>query len=66
MAKIRVIHKEGKKPLKFQVGGLHKTTHTPMDEKIPERKIHAAMTGKYGKEGKQEVNFMKNVLVGHG
>jgi hypothetical protein len=66
MAKIRVIHKEGKKPIKFHVGGLHETTHTPAGQKIPKSKIHAAMAGRYGSKGVKQANFMKNVLVGHG
>ena len=62
--KIRVIHKEGKKPIHFKKGGLHETTHTPMGDKIPESKIQAAAAGKYGAKGKKEVNFMRNVLTG--
>lgn len=60
--KIKVIHKEGKKPIKFHEGGLHETTHTPAGEKIPQSKIAAAAAGKYGAKGKKEVNFMHNVL----
>jgi hypothetical protein len=64
MQKIRVIHKEGKKPIKFHEGGLHETTHTPAGEKIPPSKLSAAMSGKYGDKGKKQVQFMKNVLHG--
>ena len=64
MAKIRVIHKEGKKPIKFHEGGLHETTHTPAGEKIPKSKIAAAMSGKYGAKGEKQARFMKNVLTG--
>lgn len=64
MAKLRVIHKAGKKPIKFHEGGLHQTTHTPMGQKIPASKIHAAMSGAYGPKGEKQVRFMKNVLHG--
>ncbi len=60
--KIKVIHKEGKKPIHFEQGGLHKTTHTPQSEKIPESKIAAAKRGEYGKKGIKQVAFMHNVL----
>lgn len=60
--KIKVIHKEGHKPIKFHEGGLHATTHTPMGDKIPESKIAAAKRGEYGKKGIKQVAFMHNVL----
>ncbi len=31
--------KEGQKPIHFKEGGLHATTHTKQDEKIPSSKI---------------------------
>lgn len=62
MAKIRVIHKEGKKPIKFSVGGLHRSTHTPASEKIPEAKREAALAGKYGPKAAKQAQFAKNVL----
>ncbi len=60
--KIKVIHKEGHKPIHFKIGGLHKTTNTPMGEPIPANKIAAAKRGEYGAKGIKQVNFMHNVL----
>jgi len=53
---------EGQKPITFSKGGLHRTTNTPEDEKIPASKIAAALAGKYGPKGRQQALFMKNVL----
>ena len=62
--KVKVIEpkKEGQKKIKFRVGGLHASTHTPMGEKIPEAKREAALEGKYGEKAKMQANFAKNVL----
>lgn len=54
----------GEKPISFTPGGLHKTTSTPTDEKIPKAKIAAALAGKMGAKGKSQALFMKNVLKG--
>lgn len=65
MKEVTIQPKEaGQKPLHFKEGGLHATTHTPMNEKIPKSKIQAALVGKYGNKGKKQAMFMKNVLVG--
>jgi hypothetical protein len=56
--------KDGQKPITFHKGGLHETTGTPTDEKIPAAKIAAALAGKYGAKGKAQALFMKNVLKG--
>lgn len=66
MAKLRVIHKAGKKPIKFHEGGLHASTGTPSGEKIPASKIAAAMSGADGPKAKKQAMFMKNVLTGRG
>jgi hypothetical protein len=52
----------GQKPISFHKGGLHATTSTPMGQKIPSSKIAAALAGKYGKKGKAQALFMKNIL----
>lgn len=52
----------GQKPITFQKGGLHRTTGIPEDQKIPKAKIAAALAGKFGKKGKEQAFFMKNVL----
>lgn len=54
--------KDGEKPIAFTKGGLHSTTSTPPDEKIPASKIAAALAGNYGRKGKAQALFMKNVL----
>lgn len=56
--------KDGHKAIHFQKGGLHETTGTSMKDKIPHSKIMAALSGKYGKTGKKQANFMMNVLKG--
>lgn len=62
MAKLKVIHKEGKKPISFHPGGLHESTHTPAGEKIPATKRAAALAGKYGPKAEKQADFAKNVL----
>lgn len=52
----------GKKPITFKRGGLHASTHTPMNEKIPASKRKAALAGKYGPKAKKQAQFAKNVL----
>jgi len=52
----------GQKEITFKKGGLHETTGTPADEKIPSSKIAAALAGRYGRKGKEQALFMKNVL----
>lgn len=32
---VKVLRKKGKKPIKFQAGGLHRSLGIPQDEKIP-------------------------------
>lgn len=60
--KMVTIHKKGKKPLKFEKGGLHKSTHTPMGQKIPASKMEAAEQGKYGPKAQRQARFAENVL----
>lgn len=62
--KTRVIEtkKSGQKRLKFKVGGLHATIHTPIGTKISASKRAAALSGAYGQKGKAEALFAKNVL----
>lgn len=56
--------KKGQKPITFSKGGLHRTTGTPMGEKIPASKIAKAKAGGYGPKGKKQAAFMSNVLTG--
>lgn len=64
MATQTIPSKDGKPAISFHKGGLHETTNTPSDQKIPASKIAAALAGKYGKKGKAQALFMKNVLKG--
>lgn len=54
----------GQKAISFTPGGLHKTTSTPAEQKIPKSKVAAALAGKFGPKGKSQALFMKNVLKG--
>lgn len=58
------IRKAGKNPITFKRGGLHRHTHTPMGQKIPDSKVRKAMAGGFGPEAKKEAMFDKNVLTG--
>lgn len=57
-------NKAGEKPITFTKGGLHKSTHTPMGEKIPAAKKSAALAGKYGSLARKQALFAKNILTG--
>jgi hypothetical protein len=63
---MRVIHKEGKKPIKFHEGGLHESLGIAKNKKIPKSRLRAALSGKEGPKAEKQAQFMKNVLVGHG
>lgn len=54
----------GQKPITFQAGGLHKSTHTPVGQPIPAAKMKKALKGGFGKKAKAQANFKKNVLTG--
>lgn len=60
--KVKVIHKEGKKPISFHPGGLHESTHTPAGQKIPASKRAAALHGSYGPKARKQALFADNVL----
>lgn len=62
MAKIRVIKKEGKKPIKFKIGGLHKSTGTASDKPISAEKHAEAKSGKLGGLAEKQEQFYENVL----
>jgi len=64
MAKIKVIHKEGQKPIKFKEGTLHAQLNVPQGEKIPASKKMAALKGEYGSLAKKRAEFAQNVLTG--
>lgn len=61
-SKTVTLHKEGKKPIHFKKGGLHRSTHTPMGEKIPASKMSKALHGGYGAKAEKQARFAKEVL----
>lgn len=54
----------GQKPIKFKKGALHEELDVPQGEKIPPKKMKAALSGKKGKLAKKRAQFAKNVLTG--
>ena len=60
--KLKVIHKKGKKPLKFKEGGLHASTGTSPKAKISSEKHEEAKEGKLGLKAKKQEEFYENVL----
>lgn len=52
-----IIKKKGKKPLKFEKGGLHRSLGVPEDKPIPKSKIQAALRGEYGPKAKKQAVF---------
>jgi hypothetical protein len=51
----------GKKPIKFQKGGLHHSVGVPEGEKIPASKLAAAQAGKYGARAKKQAALAKGL-----
>jgi hypothetical protein len=64
MAKIRVIKAKNKsqKPIKFKVGGLHKSTGTASDKPVSAAKHSEAKSGALGPLAKKQEMFYENVL----
>ncbi len=54
---------QGQGPITFREGGLHETTGTPMGERIPARKMQAALAGRYGKKGAKQARMAKGMLA---
>lgn len=54
--------RKGQKKITFTPGGLHRSTGTPMGQKIPAGKMAAAMAGRYGPKAKKQAMFARNVL----
>ena len=55
--------KKGRKAVTFQKGGLHRSTNTPMGEKIPPVKMAAAKAGRYGPKAKKQASFATGMLA---
>lgn len=53
----QVIRQKGKKPLKFEKGGLHQSLGVPQGEPIPASKKKAALAGEYGPKAKKQAVF---------
>lgn len=49
----------------FDKGGLHRSTGTPQGQNIPDSKIQAALSGRYGAKAKRQAEFYVNVLRKH-
>lgn len=64
MAKLKVIKKEGQKPIKFKEGALHSQLGVKAGEKIPASKMESAASGNMGKLAQKRAMFAKNVLTG--
>lgn len=62
--KIKVIHKDGEKPIHFKEGTLHSQLGVSQSEKIPASKMRAALSGQDGSLAKKRANFARNVLTG--
>ena len=55
--------KKGQKAVTFQKGGLHRSTGTPMGQKIPASKLAAAKAGRYGPKAKAQASFATGMLA---
>jgi hypothetical protein len=62
MAKVTIKGKSGQKPLTFNKGGEHASTHTPPGQKIPAAKREEAAEGKLGPKARKQELFARNVL----
>lgn len=54
----------GHKAITFSKGGLHRSTNTPLGQKIPAAKKAKALAGGYGAKAEKQAQFAKNVLTG--
>ena len=62
-AKKVTMHAKGKKPVSFNKGGLHRSLHVPMGQKIPASKMAAAKAGRYGPLAKKQANMAMGMLA---
>lgn len=53
---------DGKKPITFEKGGLHRSLGVPQGQPIPAKKVAAAARGDFGPKAKQQAAFAQNVL----
>jgi len=57
------IRAKGRKPITFERGGLHRSTNTPMGEKIPASKMRAALRGDYGPKARKQAIMAEGLLA---
>ena len=61
--KVTISGGKGQEPVTFNRGGLHRSTNTPMGQKIPAEKMAAAKAGKYGPLAKKQANMATGMLA---
>ena len=54
--------RKGQKKVTFREGGLHRSTNTPMGQKIPQDKIAKALAGGYGPLAKKQAAMAQGML----
>lgn len=54
--------KEGQKPITYHPGGLHASTGTPQDKKIPQSKFERALAGGFGPKARRQALMAKNIF----
>jgi hypothetical protein len=62
MAERVTMRKQGRKPVSFSKGGLHRSTHTPEGEPIRASKMAAAARGDYGPKAVKQANMARGML----
>ena len=62
-AKKVTITGNGKKPLSFTPGALHRSLGVPAGQKIPPAKMAAAARGDYGPKAQRQARFAQDVLA---
>lgn len=60
--KTQTIKAAGKKPIRFEKGGLHSSLGVPQGQPIPAAKMRQALSGKAGPQAKSQAEFAVNVL----
>ncbi len=63
LRKVTMKGKKGQKAVSFREGGLHKTTGTPLGQKISRSKMSKAFAGGYGPLGVKQAIMAKGMLA---
>ena len=61
--KVTISGGKGRKPVKFQAGGLHESLGVPAGETIPAAKMAAAKAGKFGPKAEAQANLATGLLA---